>query len=167
MNPKIKNRRMTRWMACLAAVFFSSSLAATAQARLYFDHIPPSACKAKSRPNIEDRIQFNGGAIAVDPSASIWDYDVVVCPISRFRPGNAATQIRISMEGENAQYGWCRLYESPQVETSFSYRSANASGDMIFTSPTESMLDGRVALTAHCLVTPGSSISEISILWDF
>lgn len=167
MKTEINTRSCARWVTCLVLTLFSTSLAATAQAGLYFDHIPPSVCKSSSPSYItENRIEYEGGSIGVDESSNVWDFDVVVCPISRFRPGDEMREIRIKMEGGTLSYNWCQLYESPDFRNILVHRRTSSSGDMIFDSPTASTDDGRVGITARCLLTPGTSISAIAILWD-
>lgn len=166
MKTRRTNQYIARWMVCLALAFLSTGLATTAQA-LTWDFISPTVCKSSSRSFLSDnRIEFEGTRIGVDESASIWDYDIVVCPISRFRPGQRLRYIHIGVAGGTEIANWCRLYESPDHDTVIAHRGVSVFGNMQFNSPTSSTDDGRVGLTAECLLTPGAVITDIRLSWD-
>lgn len=170
MENRSKKRRLIRWTTGLLLTLGSLGLAASAQARLYVDQIPPTLCKSSSLSFIGDKTEYNGTAIGVDPSADVWDYDIVMCPISRFRPGDEVREMRIVVEGDRATNGWCQLYNAPDHETQVDFQYPRSSGSnrgiVSFDPPTAYAADGLLGLTARCLLFPGNSITAIEIIWD-
>lgn len=146
------------------------TVASTAQAVLYIDHIPPTMCKSSQLPYIGDKTQYRNGSISTLPSSSLWDYDIVMCPINRFNPDDEVIQIRLNVEGPNATTGWCQLYEAPNHDASVAFQSAVPDGTnrsrMTFLPPSNSAANGRLALTARCLLFPGDAITSIEVFWD-
>ncbi len=162
--------RGLRGLTALALALPPLALASTAEAALFVDQIPATLCKSARLAGSGDRTEYEGTKIGVRPSASLWDYDVVMCPISRFNPDDKVREIRLFTEGAQATNGWCQLYEAPNSEAAVAFQYPVAlgtnEGKVTFDPPSGYAEDGLVALTARCLLFPGNSITGIEIIWD-
>lgn len=157
-------------LIALALALPSLALAGTAEAALFADQIPPTICKSARIAGSGDRTEYEGTKIGVRPSASLWDYDIVMCPINRFNPGDEVVEIRLFTEGDHATNGWCQLYEAPDSDSAIAFQYpvtfGTNRGKVVFDPPSADAQDGLVALTARCLLFPGNSITGIEIIWN-
>ncbi|MFP6638870.1 MAG: hypothetical protein VCC04_01400 [Myxococcota bacterium] len=175
MKSRITRFIFTRLGFALALAVSFTSIAATAQAGIYYDHVLPTLCTSSQLWFIGDNTEFDGTAIGVRPSDSLWDYDIVMCPINRFRPQDDVVLIRILTEGDRATNGWCQLYEAPNRNrrpVDFQYpqplpgSSRLDQGMVTFRPPSDHARNGMLALTARCLLYPGNSITSIELKWN-
>ena len=159
-----------RSLLALSFLVAPLAFAGTAQARLYADQIPPTLCKSQRIAASGDRTEYQGTKIGVRASASVWDYDFVMCPINRFNPGDRVEEIRLFTQGDRATNGWCQLYEAPDYDSAVAFQypvaAGTNAGKVVFDPPSANAEDGLVALTARCLLFPGNSITSIEIIWD-
>lgn len=170
MQSRIREFSQIRIIAAIVIAFVFQSIATGAEAATHVDQVLPTLCKSTQRSYLGDNTEYDGTAIGVRPSSSLWDFDIVVCPINRFRPGDEVEEIRIFTEGDRATSGWCQLYQAPNHDTQvgFAYpRSLGTNrGVASFTPPSSTARNGMLAVTARCLLYPGNSITSIDLIWD-
>ncbi|MFK7894706.1 MAG: hypothetical protein AB8G23_02660 [Myxococcota bacterium] len=157
----------------LVAGFLTTSftVASTAQATLMIDYIPASVCKSTQLPWIGDKTQYDGGGIKTLPSDSLWDYDIVVCPINRFNPDGEILQMRVHIEGENARNSWCQLYNAADHDRDIDFKYTTSTGHnrgmVTFLPANPNFPSGQIAVTARCLLFPGDTLTHLDVFWDY
>lgn len=168
MKSRIANRLLVRIGLVLALSLLA--IASTGHAATHVDQVLPTLCTSSQLSFIGDHTEFYGTSIGARPSGSLWDYDVVMCPINRFRPGDEVEEIRILIQGDRATSGWCQLYEAPNHdrEVAFDYpRTVSENRGIVgFEPPSYWARNGQLAVTARCLLYPGNSITSIEVIWD-